>query len=81
MVFAPLNRWVSGHTGPLSPGGVEASLPPLPQTPHLFSSDSGPGVCSPAFWSTMSDHTTATLNPLSSLRGKCPDPEPLPASL
>ena len=48
------------------------SLPaPLPQTPHLFSSDSGPGVCSPAFWSTMSDHTTATLNPLSSLRGKC----------
>ena len=30
MVFAPLNRWVSGHTGPVSP--VEASLPPSPRT-------------------------------------------------
>ena len=34
MVFAPLNRWVSGHTGPVSPGAVEASLPlsPRPRT-------------------------------------------------
>ena len=29
MVFAPLNRWVSGHTGPVSP--VEASLPLSPR--------------------------------------------------
>ena len=61
-----LGLWAHGPC--LSSGSLPA---PLPQSPHLFSSHSGPGVFSPAFWSTMSDHTTATLYPLSSLRGKC----------